>query len=414
MNAPEFINIPTFHEGHDVTIEWTAQSPPAGMVARYELHRAFDSEEMQKIYHGPDNTYTDHVAVGVQSITYQVRAYAVHGYTWQDIRDLGRTWQEWRDLGYPWGSDISEWNQSTFEVLPNRAPVISGQDTDLGYQYRGFSYSFTVTDPDPGSTVSMTITVDGNVVESVPNVQLGVNYTYSISDDFIFGSEDGSEHEIRITVTDNRGDTATRIYTFIAAEDLTLTAIYYVLRDDEPVARLQAATQWRDYIAVGVHRYRIRAVDRYDNFVDSNEVEITIWISGSTLAIVSRPDSYIKLDIRRGDRPQRDHEVSAGFEEVQFENRTFPVAHRTTRRTRTQTVVLSVRTKPECDALLALIYEGDAVVYRDRYDMRVIGTIPNAPFEFFRRRFSDQPINYVADFTLNIQQCDYSEVVPYE
>lgn len=393
-------------------IAWTSQEPPGEMAARYELQRAFDSQELTTIYTGADTSYQDFIPTGVQSVTYSIRSYAVFGFTWQDIKNTGNTWQDWNNLEYSWGFDISEPTDGTFEVIPNRAPVINGQDSDLGYKYLGFTYEVIVTDPDPGNTVSFRIALDGKQIHYEPNAQLGVPYFFEITDEFIFSQPDLSEHTILIFAQDSKGLSSTRTYRFTTAEDVTLTAVYYVIRDNIPVARIESGLQWTDYLAVGTHRYKIRGVDKYDNFVDSNEVEITIIVNGSTLALASNPEDFVVLHLRRDDRPQRSGSLTPEFSEVQYEGRKFPVYKKRSQRKRAEEVEVTTYTKAQYDKLYQIIDAGDIVCYRDCYDKITFGVV--TPFSYsFISKTTNHIFSYVVDVSLSISQSDYNEAVQY-
>lgn len=95
------------------------------------------------------------------------------------------------------------------EVL-NTAPLISDSNRDLGDKNSDFAITYTVNDSDSGDTLTVTESIDGTVVRTInPAVR---NQTYTIN---IKVSELSiASHTVTINVSDGKGGTATRIYTF--------------------------------------------------------------------------------------------------------------------------------------------------------------------------------------------------------
>ena len=411
LPAPPFIEVPLLHAGYPALIRWTY----SGAVTGIELWRRFDfQQDFVLLGNRLFDSYEDYIPENVKTATYRIKSYASRGITWTELDAQGLTWDQKAEKGETWRLQESPWATYSMEVIPNRPPVISGQDGDLGVKLKGFTITFSATDPDPGNTITLRATLDGTQVFHMPDAQQGVNYTVTITDDQVFAWPDGSVHAVVITATDNKGAASTRRYTFTAVEDLVSTAVYYVLRDDEPVAKVTGATQWQDYMAVGVHRYRIRTVDKYDNYTDSNEVTVEIIVNGSTLALSAAPADYLAQQIRRGERPGRSGTQSVLYGEQRYEGRVYPVLSDSGQRSNQKTADLTTRTKAEENRLEELVNAGQPLIYRDLYDKRIIGGVMELPSDYYLRERHRDDLNYIVDFTLSIIQCDYSEVVPYD
>lgn len=94
----------------------------------------------------------------------------------------------------------------------NSAPIISGQDEDLGGKSTAFTQTFTVTDND-GDNVDLTIHLDSLEISSRKSVQ-GNELLVTITDDMLKKLATGSRHTILITAMDGQGGVTYRRYTF--------------------------------------------------------------------------------------------------------------------------------------------------------------------------------------------------------
>lgn len=411
MDRPLQLIIPTLHAGNTAIISWSIVE---GANA-YQLDRSLnDGPDFIPIYSGAEASFIDFVPEDAFAASYRVQAAAEREKIWDAIDALDLSWDELDALDWAWFSDYSEFTVAeTREVIPNRPPVISGQDSDLGVRYRSFDITFSATDPDPDNTVDIIVRLDSEVIFSMPSAQQGANYIATITDAQIFAMEDQSRHSVIITATDNKGASSIRTFTFTAVEDLVTTAVYYVLRDGQPIARLGSIEQWIDYMEVGTHRYVIRGVDRYGNFSDSNEVILTISVNHATLALTSAPAEYISLIVRRNERPSVEQNYNVIFTETRYEGREFPVYEYSGQKGNAKPIAFTTLTLQEQQALLSLISQSRVFVYRDLYNSRIIGIIPNLTNDF-QGRFPQQVHNAIIDFSLTINQCDFSEVIAYD
>ena len=108
-------------------------------------------------------------------------------------------------------------------VSTNTPPTISGSDSSLGTKTGAFNQSYTVTDADPGQTITVTEKLGGTTKRSYTATS-GASNTFSISANEWRELLNGT-HTIVITADDGNGGTATRTWTFSKAEtqiELTL------------------------------------------------------------------------------------------------------------------------------------------------------------------------------------------------
>lgn len=411
VDRPLNLSVPTLHAGNVALISWSAVEG----ATSYQLDRRLDIDaDFVPIYGGVNNFFEDALPIAATTAAYRVQASATVYKTWDDLDYLDRSWDELDALDWTWAGDVSEFTVSeNREVIPNRAPIISGQDGDLGYKFRGFDIVFSVTDPDPSSTVNIEVNLDDDIIFNMPNAQQGANYTVSITDAQIFAMEDQSSHIVIITATDNKGETANRILTFTAVEDLTVTALFYVIRDGRPVASLMNARQWTDYMEIGTHRYIVRGVDRYGNFSDSNEVIVTITLKHAVLALVSNPSNFINLIWRLDGKPTMGYNYSNNFNETWYEGREFPIYENSGQKSNSVSLAFSTLTLSDQRALFNMISPGESLIYRDQYEIRVVGVIVNFGNEF-QGRYKNATHNALINFNLTLNQSDFNEVIEYD
>lgn len=108
------------------------------------------------------------------------------------------------------GQGASSTRIYTFQKV-NSAPVISGQDENLGAKNTGFSYTYTVTDNEEDS-VKVIEKINGNIIRTLNNVTLGASQT--ITDEQIKNFELNGLNTIEIEASDGATTTYSRI-TFV-------------------------------------------------------------------------------------------------------------------------------------------------------------------------------------------------------
>lgn len=102
-------------------------------------------------------------------------------------------------------------------IVWNQTPTISGRDSDLGQKITAFTVDYSVNDTDTGDTLTVTEKVDRTTLRTINNAVRNQTYTLDLSS--IWTSLSLGAHTITITVTDGKGGTATRTYTFMKTDD---------------------------------------------------------------------------------------------------------------------------------------------------------------------------------------------------
>lgn len=95
----------------------------------------------------------------------------------------------------------------------NKAPTISGYDTNLGEKRSAFSVKYTIHDDDNDS-VTVVEKLNGSIRRTLSNVQKDVEISLNISESDIKSLKVGDRNTIEIAATDSRGATAFRRYYF--------------------------------------------------------------------------------------------------------------------------------------------------------------------------------------------------------
>lgn len=95
----------------------------------------------------------------------------------------------------------------------NKAPTISGYDTNLGEKRSAFSVKYTIHDDDNDS-VTVVEKLNGSVRRTLSNVQKDTEISINISESDIKSLTVGKKNTIEIMASDSRGATAFRRYYF--------------------------------------------------------------------------------------------------------------------------------------------------------------------------------------------------------
>lgn len=95
----------------------------------------------------------------------------------------------------------------------NKAPTISGYDTNLGEKRSAFSVKYTIHDDDNDS-VTVVEKLNGSIRRTLSNVQKDTEISINISESDIKSLKVGEKNTIEIAATDSRGATAFRRYYF--------------------------------------------------------------------------------------------------------------------------------------------------------------------------------------------------------
>lgn len=403
IERPEQINVPELNAGQTALISWSSVEDVTG----YILECKFDAADFIQIYSGPDTSYAHHIPDANTAI-YRVASVVADIRTWDQRDAESSTWDQQDALQRPWEDQKSEWTISDEHAInAPQPPIISGQDEDLGSKYRGFQILFSVTDPDQQAQIGVTVMLDGETIFSLDPIQQNVVYTIQVTDDQIFAMEDGSQHSIVITARSHL--TATRIYTFTAVEDIVSTAVFYVLRDGVPVARLTDAREWTDYTVAGTHTYVIRAVDRYDNFTDSNPVTITVDVPHPVIATIDAPENMFHFIVRRGEYPQTQKTISSMFEEVRTENAIHPRFANSKQMSETYNLSYTHISTEAYNRLMELV--GPKLIYRDQFGDRAFGRLRSRDEDNVRRVINK--FESVSNFTAQFIREEHMEAIEY-
>jgi hypothetical protein len=100
----------------------------------------------------------------------------------------------------------------TFQRV-NAVPTISGSDQNLGDKNLGFQIEYTVNDTD-GDTLTVVEKLNTETLRTINNAPKGQTLTLEISNEKLFSLAINSVNTIRIEVSDGKGGTAYRTYTF--------------------------------------------------------------------------------------------------------------------------------------------------------------------------------------------------------
>ncbi|MGN0625120.1 MAG: DUF6273 domain-containing protein [Oscillospiraceae bacterium] len=200
-SAPSGITAPAqAYSGQNIEVSCAAATDPDGDALTYCFERSYNSGAWTEVQSSAARTFTEAVSTAWNTLKYRVRALDSAG----------------NYSAYTTSGDIA--------VIHNQPPVISGANADLGVKREGFTYEYSVTDPD-ADVVTVVEKIDGAVHATKNNVALGETQTLSVIDDS-FTALSNAIHTITITATDSAGNSAVRTLTFTKAIDgfvITLT-----------------------------------------------------------------------------------------------------------------------------------------------------------------------------------------------
>lgn len=200
-SAPSGITAPAqAYSGQNIEVSCAAATDPDGDALTYCFERSYNSGAWTEVQNSAARTFTEAVSTAWNTLKYRVRA-----------KDSAGNYSAYTTSG-----DIA--------VIHNKPPVISGANADLGVKRAGFTYEYSVTDPD-ADVVNVVERINGAVHATKNNVKLGETLTLSVIDDS-FTALSNAIHTITITATDSAGNSAVRTLTFTKAIDgfvITLT-----------------------------------------------------------------------------------------------------------------------------------------------------------------------------------------------
>lgn len=190
-STPSGISVPAnCYSGQKIAVSWGASTDPEGDAITYILERAINNGSYTQVAATAARAYEDNVLTSWNTVKYRVKA---------------------KDSA---GNESAYITSSVSAVIHNQPPTISGQNADLGIKREGFSYAYTVDDPD-GDIVTVVEKVDTKTLKThTPTLGQSVNLTLAGND---FTSLTNAPHTITITATDSAGNEAVRTLTFTKA-----------------------------------------------------------------------------------------------------------------------------------------------------------------------------------------------------
>ena len=187
--VPSTITVPgTIKGGTNAAISWGASTDAQNNLAGYVLQRQVDGGTWTQVYKGTNRSYTDAITKGWNTVAYRVKAY--------DSLNAESAYK----------------TSATKTVINNTAPVISGENSDLGLKTKAFNTSYTVTDPDEGQMVTVVEKIDSKQKRSFTATS-GQGYSLNVTAAEWTELLNGS-HTISITATDSENASSVRTYTF--------------------------------------------------------------------------------------------------------------------------------------------------------------------------------------------------------
>lgn len=450
------ITIPPLYEYRPALISWNS----AGAGSTYRLERVFNGDfkedavggltwEEWESFNGTWQDFENHV------LTWEQFDGVNLGITWEDFEKRFPTWQVFENTVSSWKEfealktsaviyegDLTEYTDTMIKggvtaiyrltvfpasgepetttselvaITPNRPPVITligNTGTFLGSVYKAFSFEVSFFDPDPDSLVSFEAKLDNSILlEQRQNVQQNVKYQIVVSDEQVNMYQENDTGTVIITATDQWGATSTVHYTFQVIEDFRKTTLYYILRDGEPIAKSPSQTQnFLDYTAVGEHKYKIRAVDRYDNFVDSNEITLFLEIEYATVAPVDTPWDQVNLIQRRGSLPSVERSFSPVFGKQHISGQAYALIEDEGFRESVWTLAFTHRSLATKEKINRWAAEGIKVVYRDTFGNKIVGVIQSVDDGYVFKNKNGVAV----DFSIQLSNIPYSEVITYD
>lgn len=191
-SAPPSITAPDqCFSGQEIEISCAAATDPDGDALTYVFERSANSGAWTQVQSSAARTFSEMVSTAWNTLQYRVKAV-----------DTANNSSAYTTSG-------------AIAVIHNQPPVISGQNADLGVKREGFTYEYSVTDPD-NDVVNVVEKIDGTPFNTRNNVPLGEPLTLSVGGN-TFTELSNARHTIEIVATDSAANSATRTLTFTKA-----------------------------------------------------------------------------------------------------------------------------------------------------------------------------------------------------
>ena len=174
--------------GGFIVVTWGASTDPDNNLSGYRLQRSVNGAAFVQIFEGTALNFTDSITMGWQTVQYRVKAFD----------------------SYNAESDFSTSPVRT--VDNNRPPTItSDYSGDLGLKSDGFTWTYTVNDPD-GDTVTVIESING-VQKRTYTAVLGQLNTFDVTGMTFMTLLNGA-NAMNVMAADNRGKSAEYNVTF--------------------------------------------------------------------------------------------------------------------------------------------------------------------------------------------------------
>ncbi len=181
--APQSITVPAdVRGGNTLTISWGPSVDAENNLAGYELERSVNGGTWERIYKNAQQSFTDSITLGWNTVAYRVRAYDAYNAYSSYTASQART------------------------VNNNRPPQIIcdfAAESDLGVKNEGFSIIYTVADPDNSTgDVIVTESLDGMRKKEF-NPELEAENIFSV-EGMDFQCLLNGQHSITISASDGK------------------------------------------------------------------------------------------------------------------------------------------------------------------------------------------------------------------
>jgi hypothetical protein len=210
--TPSSLTVPANVVGDaSLTVSWGASTDSDGNLSGYRLERSVNGAAYAQIYQGSNLFYADTITKGWNTVAYQVKAYDSAGAE-------------------------SAYVQSPTRTVDNTSPPAIGSTTsgDLGTKSDGFTWQYTVTQPDSSAT-TVVESMDGIAMRSY-TATLGSANTFDVTGTFFQGLSNGA-HAMQVTATSG-GKSASYTVTFTKAVYALNITLETPLPADGPITKM--------------------------------------------------------------------------------------------------------------------------------------------------------------------------------